>query len=82
MPKAIVTKFIGPTTHRGARIKAFDLDGNSVTVPYKYEGGTETEHRHAAVKLCTKMGWPKCETLVGGAIRKGYAFVWCDGKKE
>ena len=32
MPKAIMTKFLPETLHKPARVKAWDMDGNSVTL--------------------------------------------------
>jgi hypothetical protein len=57
--QAIITKWIGPTDHRGDRIKATAAAG-SVTVPYK--GGTDTLNAHqiAAAALCEKFGWSFC----------------------
>ena len=52
--QAIVTKYIGPTNTKGARIKAIAA-GGSVTVPFDYEGN---EHEIAAKALCAKFGWP------------------------
>jgi hypothetical protein len=54
--QAIVTKYIGPTNHRGSRIKAIAAAG-SVTVPYEYGTDTEGAHRIAAVALCQKLDW-------------------------
>ena len=58
--QAIVTKYIGPSNHRGSRIKAIAAAG-SVTVPFEY-GMSHEEHeeRHqvAAKALCAKFGWP------------------------
>lgn len=72
--KAIVTKYHGPTTTRGSRISASDIDGNRVSIPYPYELSGEDCHRKAAEALREKMGW-KGE-LVGGAVHNGYAFCF------
>ena len=71
--KAIQTKCLPATYTRGARIKAFDLDGNQVTLPYDYEG-IERMHRKAAYALRDKMGW-KGE-LIGGHIKTGMGLVF------
>ena len=68
--KAIVTKYISPTERRGARIKASDLDGNRVTIPYPHELSGEAVHRKAADALLVKMGWSG--DMTGGAIKDGY----------
>lgn len=75
--KAIETKYLGPTDFRGARIKADDGDGNTITIPYPYEGAYgDDKHRRAAVALCEKMQWTGADTLVGGATKRGYVFVF------
>jgi len=33
---AIQTKYIGPTDHKGARIKAWSVGGRSVTIGYPH----------------------------------------------
>jgi hypothetical protein len=52
--QAIVTKYIGPTKTKGARIKATSCGSFSVTVPFDYEGN---EHEVAARELCKKLKW-------------------------
>jgi hypothetical protein len=72
--KAISTKYLPCTNYRGTRIKAFDMDGNSVVVSYDHALSGEDVHRVAAEALRDKMKW-KGE-LVAGAIKGGYAFVF------
>jgi hypothetical protein len=76
--KAIITKYHGPTNTRGSRISASDEDGNRVSIPYPHELSGEKVHRKAADALCEKMNW-KGE-MVGGAMKKGYAFCWTGRK--
>lgn len=72
--KAIQTKYLGPTTHRGARIKASDLDGNSITVSYDH--GSRNPHRDAAIALCNKMDWRG--PMAQGSLGNGHeVFVFC-----
>ena len=56
MPQAIVTKFIGPGTVRGSRIKATAWAG-SCTVPYSHRLDVDGNHRAAAKALAEKFGW-------------------------
>ena len=73
MRQAIQTKFLGPTNHRGARIKAF-CDAGSVVVSWNYAVGVPENHALAAEALCQKLGWPI--NLVGGSLPgSGYVFV-------
>ena len=74
MYKAIITKHLPATNHRGSRIKATDDDGNTATISYPYEASGEASHRKAADALCAKMGWDN--NLVGGSLKRGYAFVF------
>ncbi len=73
--KAITTKYLPATNTntKGSRIKAFDCDGNQVTIPYPHELSGEDCYRLAAVKLSEKMEWSWGE-LVGGGIKNGYVF--------
>lgn len=73
MFKAITTQYFGPTNYKGSRIKATDLDGNSVTVSYNHALNGDQNHVAAAKALATKMGWNG--RYFGGALKRGYAFV-------
>lgn len=67
--KAITTKYLPQTRTKPARIKAFDLDGNSAVIGYPHEEQFTDRHRLAAVALCEKMGWSGAETLIEGKIK-------------
>jgi len=54
--QAIVTKYLGPTNSRGARVKAF-CDAGGITVPWDYALDTEGNHDRAARALIQKLGW-------------------------
>lgn len=75
--KAIKTTYLGPTNYRGARIKASDTDGNSLTISYPYELSGADCHAVAAVALAKKMGW--AGILNAGALRDCYVFVFSTG---
>ena len=81
MFQAITTKYLGPTNHRGARIKA-TCDGGSLTVSRDYALNGADNHRQVATQLAESLGWlddrgTLTYRLVGGALpkSKGYAFV-------
>ena len=74
--KAITTKYLGPTNFRGSRIKAFDLDNNSVTLFYHHAWDSQENHRRAAETLKAKMGWSG--NLVCGCIKNGMVWVFVD----
>lgn len=71
--QAIVTKYLGPTDSRGARIQAKSESGKSVSIPYPYELSTSAGHALAAKTLADKLGWGG--NWVGGGIKGGYVFV-------
>lgn len=56
MRQAIVTKYIGPTNSRGARVKATAQAG-SVTVPWDYSLSVDDNHARTALRLADKFGW-------------------------
>jgi hypothetical protein len=76
MRQAIVTKFHGPTDHRGARVKA-TADAGSITLPWDHALWVEDNHRTAAIALARKLGWCEREDQwVGGSTPgAGFAFV-------
>ena len=73
--KTIETKYLGPTTHKGSRIRATDGD-NSIIV--SYDGMLEHEDAHwkAAEALCHKLKWSGC--MVQGETKNGYVFVFAN----
>ena len=77
MSKAIVTKYLGPTNYRGSRIKASDMDGNSITIGYPHELSGIAVHEKAARALMDKMGWTG--KIAGGGLKNGYVFVFVEG---
>ena len=74
----IRTKYLGPTAHKGGRIKA-TLGPDTVTLPYKHALSGSDNHREAAQALATKLGlegrwaryWSHMDTC-------GYVFVNLD----
>ncbi len=74
--KAIVTKFLPATNTRGARIKAYDMDGNATTISYPHDEHNADKHRRAAEALCKKMGWTGAKRLVEGSIKGGCVFCF------
>lgn len=78
--KGIRTKYHGPGNVRGARISAYDGDGNRVVISYPYELSGEACHRAAADALCKKMNWPG--PLVGGGLKDGWVFCFAEASPE
>ena len=76
--QTIITKYLGPTNHRGSRYKATHT-GNytSVTLSADYSLNAEDNHAAAAQALAEKLGWEGEYT--GGHTQEGMAFVYLDG---
>jgi hypothetical protein len=76
MRQAIVTKYLGPTNIKGARIKA-TCDAKTIIHDWNHALNTEWNHRQAATKLAIDLGWLEKNGLAGGALPKnaGYCFV-------
>ena len=74
--QAITTKYICPTDRKGARIKATNAVGKSLTIGYRHDLSSEAAHRAAAEALASRLDWPG--RLVQGAIKGGYVFVFVD----
>lgn len=54
--QAIVTKYLGPTNHRGARVKA-QCQAGSIVIPWDDALDTDANHDAAARALICKLGW-------------------------
>jgi len=73
--QAISTKYLGPTDHRGSRIKA-TCEAGSLTLPYDYALNTANNHAAVGVALARKLGWTG--TLSIGGTKAGYVLVFVD----
>ena len=78
--KAILTKWLGPTDTKGTRIKAYDSDGNSVTIPIDYGLEDSDNDRAACLALIERLDW-NCSILGSGYIKGGRCFVLKIGKE-
>lgn len=77
--QAIVTKYIGPTDTKGARIKA-TCDAGSITIDYPHELSGDDVHAKAAMALVRKLGWDDAmreKSWACGSLpnQNGYVFV-------
>ncbi len=70
----IITRYIGPTNYKGARIVADAGMKRRVTVSFDH--GARNAHQVAALALCKKFGWKG--TLVEGGMEHGNAYVFLD----
>jgi hypothetical protein len=74
MFQAITTKYLCPTNHRGARVKATAQAG-SVTVSWDYALNADGNHTAAAQALAEKMGWNRTSPLAN----RPRVSVWHSG---
>lgn len=75
---AILTKYLGPTDKRGARVKAYTCNGHSVTIPFDDSLADVRAHLKAAQKLAREQFnyLLLCETMCYGGTAEGYAFTF------
>lgn len=71
--QAIVTKYLGATNSRGARVKATAAAG-SLTVSWDHSLNVGGNHRAAAEALARKYGW--VGEYVGGEMPEGAGNVY------
>lgn len=68
MSQAILTKYLGPTNTRGARVKAW-CQADSLTVAWDDALDVNANHELAARALARSLGWKG--TLIGGGLPDG-----------
>jgi hypothetical protein len=77
MRQAIVTKYLGPTDHKGSRVKAY-CDAGIITIPWDDGLNPDENHLKAATCLAWKFGWLDNQKLIGGAMpHHGNPFAYC-----
>jgi hypothetical protein len=88
MRQAITTRFLGPTNHRGSRVKA-RCQAGSLFWSWDHAHDPEQNHDDAANALARKLGWIGPDSdwfLVGGGLPDGtgnaYVLVRSTGKVE
>ena len=64
--RAIKTKYLAPTNHRGARIRASAYGVKSIIVNATYNMTADQEHQNAAYILCQENDWKYA--LVSGQL--------------
>jgi hypothetical protein len=78
--QAIQTRYIGPTNHRGARIRVFSAGfPRGITVPWKDELGISDNHRAAVEAFLRRHEW--WGVWIGGGMpdQRGDVYV-CAGR--
>lgn len=85
---AVRSKFLGPTNHRGSRIRvwradvAYSDDTNSLTVPWDYSLDPGGNHDAAIAEYLTRSGWDDMGTWVTGSTDVGAVAVRTSNRKE
>ena len=75
--KTIQTKFLPVTERRGSRIKAYDTDGFSVTIPYPHELSGLDCHWEAVKAFMVKYEWSwPGKKMAAGHTKNGAIFVY------
>ena len=74
--QAIVTKYLGPTNHHGARVKA-TCQAMYKVVSWDDALDVDENHRVACRMLCQELGWRYTDALwVGGGMPDGRGNVY------
>lgn len=61
MTQAIITKYLGPSATKSARVKA-SCDAGSIALVWDYALNTDENHKAAVTALVTKLDWLKGNT--------------------
>ncbi len=72
--QAITTRYLGPTDHRGSRVKATAQAG-SITVGLDYALGQDENHHAAAEALAKRYGWETDGWASGVGADGRFVFV-------
>ena len=74
--QAIVSKYYGPTNHRGSRIKTETGAGHVMWHSWNYGLDPCENHYVAAERHAADLGWlSTTERLHGGSIPTGYCWI-------
>jgi len=77
--KAITVKRLAPTSTKPARIKASDLDGNSLVRPRRSYMEYKDDCDVLVIHFCQKMEWTGGPGIMySGATKEGLVYVFAD----
>jgi hypothetical protein len=80
--QAITTKYLGPTDHKGSRIKA-TCQAGSITLEWDSTLDSTANHDKAAVALADKLGWREGyhgDMVRGSPLDGGYVYCFTGRK--
>ncbi len=75
MRQAILTRYLGPTNHRGARVIATAGGGLKLTLSWNHALNEQRNHQAAARTLADRLQWRWGPHWFGGGTKDGYCFV-------
>lgn len=75
---SIKTAYLGPTNHKGGRVKA-TCQARSITRQWDYSLNTDENHRAVAAELAQLVGWRGEWHMGGDHGTSGYTFVCSSG---
>lgn len=78
MRQSITTKYFGPTSHRGSKVKATSSSGLSRTIEWDYALDSDGNHKAGAVALCKQLGWTGKLAIGGASKGAGNVYVFVD----
>lgn len=72
--QTIITKYLGPTNHKGSRIVARNSgNGKRITLSYNHALSSDQNHMEAARALKDRLGWT--DDLLGGHTEPGMVWI-------
>lgn len=71
--QTISTKYLGPTNHRGSRVKAQTSGGAYLVQAWDYGLNPDGNHDAAAKELAVQLGW--CGVWVAGDHKEGRTYI-------
>jgi hypothetical protein len=82
--QTIITKYLGPTNTKGARVKAYEAGApsSSVTIPYNTSLEAREAHTEAARALAANIDAVGVRFIIGYSHDGGYVFVHAGPYKE
>jgi len=75
--KAIQTRYLSPTNHRGSRIRAFAEGGCQIYADWSYDLSIESNHKKAALLLMNKYSWDQHSKISGSGVLPCGDYVFC-----
>lgn len=75
--QSILTRYLGPTNHRGARVKAWN-QAKVIALPWNHALNPEENHEAAIKRLRDQLEWGGHWAMGQLPDGSGYAAVYCE----